>query len=434
MAPGPMHGFRDYLPPDAGARSELRLRMRRAARRSGFAEFEGPSVEPLELYTRKSGEEIGQQVWRFDDKAGRPVALTPESTPTLARVLADRAKSEPLPVKWFTLARLWRYEEPQAGRTREFAQLNLDILGVPGVEADVEVLATAAAVLDEVGAGGLYAFRVSDRAILEAIARRHGLADTTDFLRAVDRFRKAAPPDFEAGLARSGIPATDARALAAFFRETGAGAPIGEAAEPLLARLEALGLDGDGRAGIDRLRRLGVLAEAAGLADRVRIDPTIARGIAYYTSTVYEGFALSGDGRALFGGGRYDRLIGLFGGPETPACGLAIGDQTLEHLLRAHGRWPEGEPAIDTFVIAVRPEDRPAAVRWATFLRARGRSADWDLLGRSLPRQMREAGRRRARRAWILGLKEAAPGSIVERDLATGAQREFPPDEAGRWA
>ncbi|MCI4360837.1 MAG: ATP phosphoribosyltransferase regulatory subunit, partial [Thermoplasmata archaeon] len=137
MTFAPLRGFRDYLPPDAGARSELRRRMRSVARRCGFTELETPSVESLDLFRVKSGEEISKELWAFQDKGHRDVALIAESTPSLARVFVDRAKSEPLPVKWFTFAKLWRYEEPQAGRTREFGQFNLDILGVAGVEADV---------------------------------------------------------------------------------------------------------------------------------------------------------------------------------------------------------------------------------------------------------------------------------------------------------
>src|SRR5580693_3886440 len=133
MPLGALRGFRDYVPPDAGARSEILRRFRAAARRSGFQELETPSVEALELFQKKSGEEIGQQTWAFRDKGDREVALVPETTPSLARVFVERAKAEPLPVKWFTYSKLWRYEEPQSGRTREFSQFNLDILGVPGV-------------------------------------------------------------------------------------------------------------------------------------------------------------------------------------------------------------------------------------------------------------------------------------------------------------
>ena len=153
-------------------------------------------------------------------------------------------------------------------------------------------------------------------------------------------------------------------------------------------------------------------------------DPTVVRGIAYYTSSVFEGYARKGDTRSLFGGGRYDHLIELFGGPPTPAAGIALGDQTLEILLKDAGRWPEGEPPLDTFVAVADPARHADAIALVQELRRAGLSADCDLLSRNLSRQLKEAARRRSRRALILGLREVGPDALVERDLATGAQRE----------
>ncbi len=428
-----LRGFRDYPPPDAGARSEIRRRMRAVARRAGYTELEAPCVESFELYQVKSGEGIAAETWLFRDKGNRAVALVSETTPSLARIFTDRAKAEPMPVKWFTLQKVWRYEEPQAGRTREFLQFNLDILGVPGVEAETDLLATAALVLDEVGASGLYAFRVSDRAIAEGLGRLYGARDVPRFFRAVDRYHKIPPAEFEGELEAAGIPADRTRELETFFESVGRGiAP--DALASFLGTLETRGLDDAARAGLERIRALFALLERAGLSDRVVFDPTIVRGLAYYTSIVFEAYARDGDGRAIFGGGRYDHLIELFEGPPTPAVGLAIGDQVLEILLRSHGRWPEGEPPIDTYVVVVDPTHRPEAVEIVQELRRAGVSADFDLLSRSMSRQLREAARRRSRRALIVGLKEAAPGTVVERDLATGEQREVARSSLGRPA
>ena len=426
MTQGPLRGFRDYLPPDAGARSEIRRRMRAAARRAGFAELEVPSVESFELFERKSGEELASQTWSFLDKAERRVALVSEQTPSVARVLAERVKSEPLPVKWFTVGKSWRYEEPQSGRTREFLQFNLDIFGAPGPEAEADLLAAAALLMDEIGAQGLYAFRLNDRAVAEGLGRAFGARDAPRFFRAVDRFRKAPPAEFAGELEAAGVPAGRTEELAGVLRSAGTGVAPGEVAA-FLAGLASRGFDAEANAGVARLARLFELLGQVGLSDRVVYDPTVVRGLAYYTSTVFEAFAREGEGRSIFGGGRYDRLIELFGGPAIPAAGLAIGDQTLEILLRDGGRWPEGEPPLDTFVAAARPELVPEALALVERLRRSGVSADSDLLGRSLSRQLREAARRRARRALILGLREAAPGGVVERDLASGAQRELAP-------
>ncbi|MGP8071793.1 MAG: histidine--tRNA ligase [Thermoplasmata archaeon] len=420
-----LRGFRDYPPPEAGARSEIRRRMRAAARRAGYTELEGPCVESFELYQTKSGEGIAAETWLFRDKGDRPVALVPETTPSLARIFVDRAKSEPLPVKWFTISKIWRYEEPQAGRTREFLQFNLDLLGVPGVEAEADLLSTAALFLDEVGARGLYAFRMNDRAIAEGIGKLYGVQEMGRFFRAVDRFRKIPPAEFEDEVIQAGLTPDAAREVSGLFTASGAGVPSGQA-ETFFQDLETRGVPPAALAGVARLRHLFTLLDRAGLGDRIVYDPTVVRGLAYYTSTVFEAYARSGDGRALFGGGRYDHLIELFEGPPTPAAGLAIGDQTLEILLKEAGRWPEGEPPLDTYVVVNDAVRIPDAIALVQELRRAGQSADCDLLGRSMSRQLKEAARKRAHRALILGLKEAGPGAVVERDLTTGAQREIP--------
>jgi histidyl-tRNA synthetase len=423
-----LRGFRDYLPPDAAARAELWRRMRQVAHRCGFQELETPSVESLDLFRVKSGGEIEEQVWAFDDKGGREVALIPETTPGLARVFVERAKSEPLPVKWVTFSKLWRYEEPQAGRTREFSQVNIDILGVTGIEADVEVLATSALALDEAGAEGLYAFRVNDRQLAEAIGMRAGARDLMLFFHALDRRAKVTEREFVVELQRSGVQSEGVAVLSEMLTAAGAGVPAADAAS-FFARWADPPLPTPGPAGLDRLKALFARVVKLGLGDRVVFDPTVVRGLAYYTSTVFECYARKGDLRALFGGGRYDHLIELFGGPPTPAVGLAIGDQTLELLLRGAGRWPEGEPPLDTYVIAATPEFAAEAAAWVQRLRLAGIGADSDLMARSMSRQLREAARRRARRALIVGPQEAARGVVLERDLTSGAQRELRPDE-----
>jgi len=433
MAPSVLRGFRDYPPPEAGARSEIRRRMRTAARRAGYSELETPSVESFELYQTKSGEGIAAETWLFRDKGDRPVALVPETTPSLARVFAERAKSEPLPVKWFTVSKTWRYEEPQAGRTREFLQFNLDLIGVPGVEAETDLLSTAALVLDEVGAEGLYAFRINDRAIAEGLGRRFGAGESARFFRAVDRFRKIPPAEFEGELAAVGVGPPAAKELSELFRSAGSGVPPAEL-DAYLRSIVPPGSDAEALAGVARITALFALLERAGLGDRVVFDPTVVRGLAYYTSTVFEAYARSDGGRAIFGGGRYDHLMELFEGPATPAAGLAIGDQTLEILLKGAGRWPEGEPPLDTYVVVVNPQLTPDAIELVQELRRAGLSADCDLLARSMSRQLKEAARRRSRRALILGLKEAGRNAVVERDLGSGAQREIPRSEVVRSA
>ncbi|MCI4358051.1 MAG: histidine--tRNA ligase [Thermoplasmata archaeon] len=430
MTLGVLRGFRDYPPPDAGARSAIFGRMRSAARRAGFVELETPSVESLELFQVKSGEEIAKELWAFTDKGGRSVTLVAETTPSLARAYVELAKALPQPVKWFTLSKLWRYEEPQAGRTREFTQFNLDILGAAGVEAEVDLLLAAAGILDEAGAEGLYEFRLNDRQLVEGMGRSLGATDLPRFFRALDRSHKDTPAEFASALAEAGLSEDRVEQLLGDLASIENGVPVTEAPGILDGWL-ARGLADPGPEGARRLRRLFDLLAATRLRDRVHLDLRIVRGFAYYTSTVFEAFGRSGERRSIFGGGRYDRLIELFGGPATPAVGLAIGDQTLELLLRANGRWPDGEPPIDTYVIAVTPEQVPEAIEVVDALRASGVSADFDLMDRTLGRQLREAGRRKARRAILVGPQELERGMLLERDLTTGAQREFPRASVG---
>ena len=261
------------------------------------------------------------------------------------------------------------------------------------MEAEAEVLSAAALVLDAAGAEGLYAFRINDRGLAEALGSRFGVpaAGAAAFLRALDRRGKLPPAEFRAELGRTGMSEPSVEEFSSLLVRTGAGVPLDQW-EPVLAEIEAGGLTEAGQAGLARLRRLAVLLRGLPVCDRVVFDPTVVRGLAYYTSTVFEAFDRTGDARALFGGGRYDRLVELFGGPPTPACGLAIGDQTLELLLRGHGRWPEGEPPLDTYVVAVTPELVPEALAWVQKLRAAGVSADADLMGRSLSRAAQGGG------------------------------------------
>ncbi len=423
-----LRGFRDYLPPDAGARSHLLEAMRGAARRAGFQELEIPSVESLELYRVKSGEGIGEEVWGFPDKGGRPVALVPESTPSLARIFAARAKSEALPVKWFTVSKIWRYEEPQSGRTREFVQFNLDLLGAGGAAADTEILAAAAMLLDAAGAAGLYELRLNDRNLAEGLGRGLGATDPGRFFRALDRSRKESAAWLEEELEAVGLPAEARALLGDLVARSRAGVGPADAAD-FLDRIAAMGLPEPAPAGLARLRELLSLLGRVGIADRVLLDLTIVRGLAYYTGPVFEAFPKGTPARALLGGGRYDRLIELFGGPPTPACGFALGDQTLEILLRSAGRWPEGEPPLDAYVVAVTAGEVPLAIEWVARLRRAGVAADFDPMGRSMSGQLREASRRKARRALLLGPRELARGVVLERDLETGAQRERAPEE-----
>ncbi|MDE1819515.1 MAG: histidine--tRNA ligase [Euryarchaeota archaeon] len=417
-----LRGFRDYLPADAAARRAIFDTVRSVTRRYGFDEVETPSVESLELFKVKSGEGIVDETFSFKDKGGREVTLVPEITPSVARIYVDRAKIEPLPVKWFSVQRLWRYEEPQSGRTREFSQVNLDILGVPGVEGELEVLAVTRQVMEEIGLGGRYVFRTSDRRLVEGLGRALGAKETDPFFRALDRREKLPSSEFQGELAKAGL-GEDARGrLTKLLTDCGPGLSPKEAPRVLEEVRAWPGLGEEGVRGVEALLELFRRAQGTELEEVLVFYPSLVRGLAYYTSTVFEAWARTGEVRALFGGGRYDKLVELFGGPSVPACGLAIGDQTLEILMREAKIWPERPPGLDVYVATVDPSLAPQARTWAERLRKEGFLTDYDLLARPLSRQMKEGGRRGARSIVLLGPRELAKGEVTLRNMRTGQQ------------
>lgn len=422
-----LRGFRDYLPPDAGARATLFATLRKVAQQSGFEEVETPSVESLELLKAKSGEGIVGQTFAFTDKGGREVTLIPENTPSVARLIVERAKSMPTPVKWFALPKLWRYEEPQAGRLREFSQVSLDIFGAPGIDAEIEILATTKAMLDALGLGGRYVFRVNDRRLLEGLAIAFGVKEVPGFFRAMDRSKKVPPAQFREDLVRTGLPAPEVERFTGLLDRSGPG----PAAREILDSLATTpGLPEVGRTGIENLRQLLMSGELAGLSDILILDLSIVRGLAYYTSTVFECFDSGQTMRSLFGGGRYDRLVELFGGPSLPACGVAIGDQTLEMLLRESKLWPTRSPVPDVYVAVAGDGLRSESIAWVGRLRASGLSVERDIMGRSLSAQMKEAARRGARTLVLLAPEERARNEVVVRNMQTGQQASVAADAA----
>jgi histidyl-tRNA synthetase len=422
----PLRGFRDILPPDAAHRAWIAQTIRAVAQRAGFEEVETPSVEALELLKVKSGEAIVEETFSFRDKGGREVTLVPENTPSVARLLASRAKAEAWPVKWVAFSKLWRYEEPQAGRTREFSQCSLDIFGVPGVEAELELLGTSAAIFEALGVAEEVVFRVNDRRLAQGLGAALGNRDPDRLLRVLDRREKLPPEEFARELGEAGL---DEGARSRFFGLLEAVGSEGSNREAL-ARLRegtaSWGLGPEAVEGLSSLERLFALGTEVGLEASWRFDPLLARGLAYYTGTVFEAYDRRGEFRALFGGGRYDRLIELFGGGPVPACGLAIGDLTVELLLRRAGRWPSVGRGPEAYVAVASPELKPRSLSLVHRLRRAGFSTEHDLLDRPLGRQMKEAARRRARTVVLLAPEELSRGEVVLRNMQSGQQEAVP--------
>jgi len=413
-------GTRDFYPEDVRLRDWLFSHFRSVAQRFGFEEVDAPIVEHAELFTRKAGEEIVDQLYHFE-LHGRRLALRPEMTPSIARLVMARAGSLRLPLRWFTVTQNWRYERMTRGRRREHYQWNMDVWGEPGPTAEAELIAAVFTLFDELGlAPGEARVRVSSRALLEESVCQSILAGRPEAFPAlcvvIDKLDK---------IGRDGV-------LELLTAPDGAvGLTRAEADEVVdwlgLSDFEAAtaGLPADSKA-VAELRSLLDLLTAYGVADRVDFDTSIVRGLAYYTGIVFEAFDAGRELRAICGGGRYDRLLETLGGPSVPAVGFGFGDVVILELLSDLGKLPDVPRRLDAVVFPFGLGEREAAVRLATALRAEGRSVELSLAGGKLKRALADADRAGARRIYILGPDEVARGEALLRDLETGEQSSHP--------
>ncbi|MSR01974.1 MAG: histidine--tRNA ligase [Gemmatimonadetes bacterium] len=411
-------GFRDFYPDELAIRSHVFGSMRRVALRYGFLEYDGPPLESLELYTQKSGDEIVGQLYHFRDKGEREVALRPEMTPTLARMVAPKASSMKKPIRWFSIPQLFRYERQQRGRLREHFQLNCDLIGEPGPAADAEIIALAIDVMRDLGLGPAdIRVRVFDRRVLQALLESLGVpAEHLGVAyQAIDKIGRREFASHKEKLAQvaASVAALDFverhRGVTRWAEMEALLAPypaVLEAAAPLRATLAAL--------------------EAMGLGDFVDLDLTIVRGLAYYTGTVFELFDAQGTFRAICGGGRYDNLLAALGGVDLPALGFGMGDVVLTELLRDRGLLPAPGPSAEVFLAAVTPEDRPFVLGLAHELRDSGFRVEYALVDQTVAKQFKLADARRVKVVIVVGPDDRARGEVVVKDLTAGAQRAVP--------
>jgi histidyl-tRNA synthetase len=407
-------GFRDFFPEDFALRAHIFDAMRRVARSYGFEEYDGPPLEPLELYTDKSGAEIVDQLYGFTDRGGRAVALRPEMTPTLARMVSERANGLKKPIRWFSIPQLFRYERQQRGRLREHFQLNCDLIGEPGPLGDAEVIALAIDVMRALGLGPAdVRVRVSDRRMLSVLLEESGVGLERQELafQAIDKLGRSEYGPRRRALEAAGVGAAALQSLES-LPELRSWADL-EARFPMTAS-----------AGTPLRECLGAL-EAMGLGDFLDLDLTIVRGLAYYTGTVFELFDSRKTLRAICGGGRYDDLLQRIGGVNLPALGFGMGDVVLGELLKDRGVLPAAPASVEVFLIAVTPADRPGVFRLAHQLRERELRVEYSLGDDKMGKQLKLADARGARFAVVLGPDERAREAAVLKDLRDGSQREL---------
>jgi histidyl-tRNA synthetase len=411
-----LKGTRDFFPAEMRFRRWLEGRWRKVAESYGYEEVDAPVLEPLELYTRKSGDEIVRQLYRLTDPGGRELALRPEMTPSLARMLLAREASLPKPIRWYSVPRLFRHERPQRGRLREFFQLNLDLFGIADESADAELVCAAADVLRAVGLrDDEFRIHVNDRRLVEAVLAAEGVPPTARpaVLAAVDRLRRSAAGEAEAAVERAGLARGEAERVLGLFRREAAAvlasyppdSPVARAAAPL-ARLERL-------------------VAAGGAGGVVVADLGVVRGLAYYTGIVFEIYAVRGGLRAICGGGRYDDLLAGLGGGSLPAVGFGLGDAVLEELLVELKRLPSLARRLDLVVIPATEGGLADALELAARCRVAGLAVETALGRQSVRKQLGRAASAGARFAVVVGEAERASGRVTARDLLRG--EDLPP-------
>jgi histidyl-tRNA synthetase len=415
MPPQALPGFRDFFPEELALRAHIFDAMRRVSRRYAFEEYDGPPLEPLELYTDKSGAEIVAQLYAFTDKGGRSVALRPEMTPTLARMVAERANGLKKPIRWFSIPQLFRYERHQRGRLREHFQLNCDLIGEPGPLGDAEVIALAVDVMRALGLGPAdVRVRVSDRRMLTVLLEETGIGAARQELafQAIDKLGRSEYGARRRALEGADAPATGLEAIES-LPEIRTWADL-EMRFPMAAGAAT------------PLRECVAALDAMGLGDFIDLDLTVVRGLAYYTGTVFELFDAQRSLRAICGGGRYDDLLQRVGGVELPALGFGMGDVVLGELLKERGLAPGAPASAEVFLVGATPDDRPTLLALAHQLREAGLRVEYALGGDKVGKQLKLADARGARYAVVLGPEERARHSAVLKDLRNGAQREVP--------
>jgi len=418
MSQGALPGFRDFYPEQLATRNYLTGVWRDVARRYGFVEYDGPPLESLELYTKKSGDEIVGQLYNFTDKGGREVALRPEMTPTLARMVAAKANALRKPIRWFSVPQLFRYERQQRGRLREHFQLNVDIIGEASVAADAELLAVAVDVMRAVGLAPTdVRARVSDRRLLTAILTHAGVGSESmsAVFGAID---KAGREPRDVTLEKIGKIVGSDEVRQAIGR-------VLDAATDFDALADQFGTVPHVATELSGMREYLRFLDALGVGEWVDFDLSIVRGLAYYTGKVFELFDAKGELRAICGGGRYDDLLSTIGGVDLPALGFGMGDVVLSELLRSRNLLPE--PALATeYWVAGEDESLLAEVMSvAGRLRARNRSVEYSLRPQTLARQLKTASSAGVRTVVLLRRADHGKGTVTVKTLADGSERSI---------
>ncbi|HBG27042.1 MAG: histidine--tRNA ligase [Planctomycetes bacterium GWF2_41_51] len=410
-------GTRDFYPEDMARRNFIIDGWKTASIRNGFAEFDGPIFEYLAMYQQKSGDEIASQLFAFEDRGERMLAIRPEITPTLARMVNQRINTLPRPIKWFSVPRLCRAERPQKGRLREFFQWNVDIIGVDDCLADAEVIFCAVDYLMAAGLGSDdIIVRISSRRLLASLLEYFGIEESQlDKVYAVlDKKAKVPAEAFEKMLEET-ISDADKREKVLKLM----------AAESLVELEEFAGNDEKAKLAVDELKRLFEYLNVMGITEFCKFDIGIVRGLAYYTGIVYEIYDKSQQLRAICGGGRYDNLLADFGGPKISATGMGMGDCVLGIVLEEKGIFSKVGVygACEYFVAYADDSLRNDALNIVAKLRKAGKVTDFSYKGGGLGKQLKQASTVGAKECVLVGQEFAEKKQLIIKDMASGEQK-----------
>lgn len=416
-------GTRDFFPDDMDLRRWIMDRWDAISRRNGFVEYDGPIFEELDLYRIKSGDEIVEQLFHFTDRGGRELAIRPEMTPTLARMVAARVNALPKPIKWYSQPRLCRAERPQRGRLREFFQWNIDIIGEQTELADAECIFVLVDFLRDLGLTPEHVeIKINSRVIVASLLEA---AKIPSDLHAVvyatlDKRDKLSVEAFEELLSKIDLTPEQKAMLTRFGDASG---PEGLA--EIAAFLKEANVATDG---CDCVERVLALLDSFGAREYCRFDMGVVRGLAYYTGVVFEAFGKGGLKRAIGGGGRYDQLVENMGGPSVGAVGFATSDVVIADVLSEFDRLPKSESALDFFVIDADPSVFDAVLQVTGVLRGRGHSAIFSYARQGVGKQFKQAASRQARRVVILESDFATTRVVGLKDMKTATQATLPVD------
>lgn len=390
--------------------------MRRVVERFGYEEYDAPILEPLEIYTAKTGEEIvNEQTYVFEDRGGRKVTIRPEMTPTVSRMVAAKRQELAYPLRWYSIPNLWRYERPQRGRLREHWQLNVDVFGIEDTNAELEIIQVADSIMQEYGADrSTYQIKINSRKLTDALMHDYlGLSEQAghDLIKLIDRMHKLEEHHFEAQL-NVIVPKAKQGKVKDLLK---------------VAKLEDLPKD-VAKKSVDELKSLQESLNVAGITNAA-FDVTLMRGFDYYTDIVFEVFDTDpANNRSMFGGGRYDGLVGLFGVAPVPTVGFGMGDVTLQNFLETHKLLPKMLTETDVYSVII-GEAGSAANKVIASLREQGVNVAVDNTGRKLDKQIKTADKKGIPHALFIGEEELKTGLYKLKNLSSGKEESVSVDD-----